>query len=84
MLYSNECIANVVENVARHSAGFIPFGKRFPLDRRYRIFAIAGHGNGTIDTTYGHVGDVQFKLFVDRSRDFVQCTALDRKDYFRI
>ena len=85
MLFHNpQTVAAVVLDVARNSKGLNPFGERYPLDRRYKINAIAGHGNGTIDTTYGHVGYIQFKLYVDRSIGHVECTPLKREDYFNI
>ncbi len=84
MIGSPEHVAFVVEMMASLTPGMNPCGQRYVDDRRYRVNAIAGHGNGTIDTIYCHVGKVQLKLFIDRRSCFCRVDPLPRNEYFRI
>ena len=84
MIGSPERVAFVVEMMASLKPGMNPFGDRYLEDRRYGVWCIAGHGNGTIDTYYGRVGKVQFKLFVDRRSCFCRCDPLPKEEYFKI
>lgn len=45
------------------------FGSRFPYDRRYRIYAIAGTIGGRFDRTYGIVGSFEFLIETVYRRD---------------
>ena len=60
-----------------------PFGKPYIGDLRYKVWALCGHGNGHIDTTYGHVGNYQFKLVVNHDiHRVVSCEMLRPEEYF--
>lgn len=80
-------IAHTIEQMAREDILLNPFGKRYPHDRRYGVWAIAGHGNGFKETTYGRVGPYQFELFTELhqydNENIVRCRLLESHEYFR-
>lgn len=45
------------------------FGSRFPYDRRYRIYALAGTIGGSFDSVYGKVGSYEFLIETYYRRD---------------
>ena len=55
-------VASVVKEMTLSTPDLNPFGLNFARDRRYKVWAISGHGNGHHDTIYGHVGGIQFEL----------------------
>lgn len=84
MLYMNEdLVASTVRGMTLDTPDLNPFGLRFDLDRRYKVWAIAAHGNGHHETIYGHVGGIQFELYIVYETREVTCKALKRSEYFR-
>lgn len=80
---SPDFVASVVKDMTLDSPDLNPFGLKFTHNRRYKVWAIAAHGNGHHDTIYGHVGGVQFELYIDYETREVQCKPLPRDEYFR-
>lgn len=81
-MVSHYTLAKAIESLTLES-GFKPFGERYPLDRRYKVWCMAGHGNAHHDTFYGVVGGIQFELHINYDDSYCKCRLLKRDEYFR-
>ena len=84
MIVRNAVVDNII-NMAYEDKNLNPFGKRYIGDMRYRVYAIAGSGNGHRDTVFGYVGNIQFELILNYDYHRVMgCRLLSRAEYFNI